>query len=181
MNPWEAHLWHPPSAHPTLTGSPGTTDGPSRKSWPGRRPAVTTIVFSCINGGLGLVGLAGLALFSLMFAPWWLVGQEEGENTLRVVGLWLLIHTVPILGYSVLLIVAAFLLLRHKLIGRGLAVVASLLEIAVFAAFWVGLFANVNQYQYFPTGWGWAVGIVLAAPTTICALLPGTQRWCSSR
>jgi hypothetical protein len=181
MNPWEAHFGHPPPGYPTLQGSPRPTDGPSRQSWSGRGPAVTTIVFSCINGGVGLVGLTGLALFSLMFAPWWLVGQAEGEDTLRVVGFWLLIHAVPILCCSVLLIVAAFLLIRHKLIGRGLAVVASLLEIAVFAAFWAGLFANVGQYQYFPTGWGWAVGIALAAPTTVCALLPGTRRWCSSR
>jgi hypothetical protein len=164
-------------------------DYPPRQSWPGRGIAVTTIVLSGVNAGLGLLALVPVLFFSLMLAPWVLAGPDEppvgsapydAAPGLRVLGVWVLIHATPFLCYSVLFIAAAILLLRHKLIGRRLVVAASLLEIAVFAAFWAGLHAKMgDEGLTFPAGWGWAVGIVIATATMICALLPGTRRWCT--
>jgi hypothetical protein len=163
-------------------------DYPPRQSWPGRGIAVTTIVLSGVNAGLGLLALVPVLFFALMLLPWILAGPDEPPvgsapydpaPGLRLLEAWVLIHTTPFLFYSVLFIVAAILLHLHKLIGRLLVVAASLLEIAVFAAFWAGLHAKLgDEGLTFPAGWGWAVGIVIATATMICALLPGTGRWC---
>jgi hypothetical protein len=189
VNPWEAHQWPTPPGYPPPPARPRPMDYPPRQSWPGRGIAVTTIVLSGVNAGLGLLALVPVLFFSLMLAPWVLAGPDEppvgsapydAAPGLRVLGVWVLIHATPFLCYSVLFIAAAILLLRHKLIGRRLVVAASLLEIAVFAAFWAGLHAKMgDEGLTFPAGWGWAVGIVIATATMICALLPGTRRWCT--
>jgi hypothetical protein len=190
MNPWEAHQWPTPPGHPPPPTRPRPMGYPPRQSWPGRGTAVTTIVLSGVNAGLGLlVALWGASLW-LMIAPWILAGPDEppadyvpppGSNPLRDAAVLLLKVPTPFFCYSVLFFAAAILLLLHKLIGRRLVVAASLIEIAVLAAWaappapsdWPGL------GWPWPTGWVWAVGMVIPTATMICALLPGTRRWCT--
>jgi hypothetical protein len=190
VNPWEAHQWPTPPGHPPPPTRPRPMGYPPRQSWPGRGTAVTTIVLSGVNAGLGLlVALWGASLW-LMIAPWILAGPDEppadyvpppGSNPLRDAAVLLLKVPAPFFCYSVLFFAAAILLLLHKLIGRRLVVAASLIEIAVLAAWaappapsdWPGL------GWPWPTGWVWAVGMVIPMATMICALLPGTRRWCT--
>ena len=189
MNPWEAHEWPTPPGHPPPPTRPRPMGYPPRQSWPGRGTAVTTIVLSGVNAGLGLLVAWWGAYLWLMIAPWILAGPDEppagyvpppGSNPLRDVAVLLLTVPTPFFCYASLFFVAVILLLLHKLIGRLLVVAASLLEIAVFAAFWAGLHAKLgDEGLTFPAGWGWAVGIVIPIATMICALLPGTRRWCT--
>jgi DNA-binding beta-propeller fold protein YncE len=153
-------------------------DNPPRRSWPGRGIAVTTIVLGGVNAVLGLLVAANVLVLVFVTAPWILAGPDkpgEPNPALRDLAVWVAILTA-FLCYFVLFIVAAILLLSHKLTGRRLVVAASLLGIAVFAAFWA---------TTFPAGWAVrndiataTMGIVIATETMICALLPGTRRWC---